>query len=389
MNLSRLVFIVLILCSGCRLQIPQTRRDGVEKGPMSLERIQAHVLFLDADGQEGRRVATRGFSRTAVYLSERLREFGVQGVFTGEHRMQYASAIEVLIEARVSRIGQDTLILIQGQDFLVDASSGDGNVTFSRVDLLTDGGFLMITGEVEILVGSLSQDGVRERRDYPVVRISRAVWEEPHDPDERWTINITKEEQIVTAAMNVAGYIAGADPGWRDSLIVIVAPVDGDGLQGSHSLTDGSDSSVAAAALLEMTRRITVLQSQWSVFRPSFLIAFVSGTRRACDGPRALMRNIPWSKGNISSIHVLTAAGGTQCNWAKLTAEAGIAAPTTVRSIPRPRLESEESDFGAWHLRQQLLTGDYPETASAEALLVATELLDTLLGSRRAQEVNR
>ena len=389
MNLSRLVFIVLILCSGCRLQIPQTRRDGVEKGPMSLERIQAHVLFLDADEQEGRRVATRGFSRTAVYLSERLREFGVQGVFTGEHRMQYASAIEVLIEARVSRIGQDTLILIQGQDFLVDASSGDGNVTFSRVDLLTDGGSFVITGEVEILVGSLSQDGVRERRDYPVVRISRAVWEEPHDPDERWTINITKEEQIVTAAMNVAGYIAGADPGWRDSLIVIIAPVDGDGLQGSHSLTDGSDSSVAAAALLEMTRRITVLQSQWSVFRPSFLIAFVSGTRRACDGPRALMRNIPWSKGNISSIHVLTAAGGTQCNWAKLTAEAGIAAPTTVRSIPRPRLESEESDFGAWHLRQQLLTGDYRETASAEALLVVTELLDTLLGSRRAQEVNR
>ncbi len=389
MNLFRLAFIVLILCSGCRLQTPQTTRDGAEEGPMSLERIQAHVLFLDAEEQEGRRVATRGFSRTAVYLSERLREFGVQPVLTDEHRMQYASAIEALREARVSRIGQDTLILIQGQDFLVDASSGSGSVTFSRVDLLAEGSSLMIPNGIEILVGNGPQDKARERRDYPVVRISRAVWEEPHNPDERWTIIINKEEQIVTAAMNVAGYIAGADPGWRDSLVVIVAPVDGDGLQGSHSLTDGSDSSVAAAALLEVTRRITVLQSRWSVFRPSFLIAFVSGTRAACDGPRALMRNIPWSKENISSIHILTAAGGTPCNWAELTAEAGITAPTMVRSISRPGLEWDEYDFGAWHLRQQLLTKGYSETASAQALLVATDLMDTLFASRRVEDADR
>lgn len=339
-RISTLLLTGFLLC-GCRfpaMEDASTRRD-IGSG-WSQEAMREHLGFLNATQQEGRGAGTRGLARTATYVADRMKASGLQPVLVNEYRLQYASSILVTTKANIKLVGPDTLLLVHGKDFLIIGDTPRPDVAFAPelIDLLSSGAYRM-------------QKSVRSER------------------------------RVTVSSMNIAGYIPGSHPVRRDSLIVILAPVDGSGLQGVASWTDGSDSGVAAAALLEVMRRLARMQKDWSVLEQSVFVVFVSGTRRDCQGPEAVFRSFPWSKKAVVRTIVLEDVHtDASCNWAKILETNGISGSAIViAGVPVHLASEKQTRLDSFWPRSVFIETHSQEKLASDASRVARAALAAIM----------
>ncbi|MDA1027535.1 MAG: hypothetical protein O3B41_00560 [Bacteroidetes bacterium] len=316
MNLVFRVFILMLSASafvGCvtsKQSIPSSDTTRT-KNALSLEeklsleenwnmdQLEAHILSFNLAENEGRGSGTRGFLRTAAYVSAELELMGLQPIQIKSFRHQYASRIRILERASVNLIGRDTLQLIHGVDFLVADLRQSDQVQLSkkiREMIFVDG--YKVHPEIEV------------------------------------------EEQVTTSTQHVSGFLPGRHPVWKDSLILILAPLDGLGLQGPNSYTDGTDLGVAASALLELARRMADAQKSWSFFKPTLMVSFLSGSLGGCEGPENALRNLPWKKSYVSKVIVLIDSHALDCDWPSMISRNGL--PSRLIELKAPLLETPE-----------------------------------------------
>ena len=299
---------------------------------------------------EGRQTATRGFGRAAAYVAGRLRGMGIQPVLQGEYRWQYAAMIRRANRLDLRVIDPDTTRWLPGRDMLITdipqrwRASGQG-LSIPGADFLR------------------WRDG------------AQASWSE----EARWRFEVDVVEEVTTAPMHVMGYLAGADPLLRDSLVVLVAPLDGFGLQREQSWTDGRDLSLPAAVVLEATRRLTTMQRQWAFLPHSTMIVFISGTWDACQGGEALLRHLPWDKEAVLGIHVVRMAADERCDWPRLVSgQADLDIPVTLWPVYSPFDPEAGFGFGPWRPRSMVLRDEATTLAVDEALRVARGLMEAI-----------
>ncbi len=266
------------------------------------DNLTTHIVQFNSVEMEGRETGTRGFLRAATYVSSELEKVGLQPIQGKSYRHQYASRIMVLAPAVINLIGRDSLRLVQGDDYLVGHKDGVAEILYSpRVtDLVTNRGYL-----------------VRP--------------------------NVVSTETVTTSTVHISGFIPGRLPVRRDSLILILAALDGQGRQGVSSYTDGSDLGVASAALLETVRRISRMQDTWSVLGPTILVSFVSGTLEDCQGPDSVLRSLQWKKSNVVRVIVLEDSKIASCEWDKMLLEQGISAPITILTASKAATDKDAS----------------------------------------------
>jgi len=251
-----------------------------------LTAVTEHVLYFNSIESEGRKTGTRGYFHSANYVAARLKEYRLHPTLLDEYRQQVAIKLRTPERIRIYLSERDTLNLVQGQDFILLPTQDDFDVLYSPA----------ITSQIQAGRYKLTEE-------------------------------VRSQEQITTGAIHVGGFIPGRHPVLRDSLVIVLAPLDGMGIQGLISYTDGSDFGIASAALLEFVRRFSVMQDRWSFFGPSVLVQFVSGTRQGCQGPEAALRNLPWDKKRVQTIIVMDDAQNPSCDWSKLIREQKILAP--------------------------------------------------------------
>lgn len=346
------VGIVLLMVGACAPSAPIVERRPVSDDGVSQSRVRSDISFLDGAEPEGRRTASRGFTRTASYLAGQMREAGLQPVLSGEYRIQYASTIRRASEASVQWLGRDTTRAVRGEDFLItdrpDAFSGRGSVSD-----LPDFDWLIWNTEV-----TESRDGKQE-----------------------WTMQVKMEERVSTAPMHVVGLIPGAHPVSRDSLVVVLAPVDGSGLQGSGSWTDGSDLSIPAVSVLSAMRQAAAHQETWTLYSQTIMVALLSGSSEECQGPDAFFRHFPWDRSMVSQVVVVSMQTESNCDWQALWQRhvgIGSGPKIVVLRAYAPFPKSADSGFGQWRPRSESLLPDALEVGTNEALRLAREIMSLL-----------
>lgn len=265
----------------------------------NMDQLEAHILSFNRAENEGRSSGTRGFIRAAAYVSAQLEVLGLQPIQTKSYRHQYASRVRILESASVNIIGRDSLQLVHGVDFLVtDLRHTDQILLSKKIREMIFAGGHKVHSQIEVT------------------------------------------EQVTTSSQHVSGFLPGRHPAWKDSLILILAPLDGQGLQGSNSYTDGTDLGVAAAALLELTGRMAGTQRSWSFFKPTIMVSFLSGSISGCEGPENALRNLPWKKSYVSKIIVLTDSHAPDCDWPSMISRNGL--PSRLVELKAPLLETPE-----------------------------------------------
>lgn len=286
---------LLVIAAGCTSSAnvsPESRSSnqsnnrGQENSPSTkwdLDAIGAHLAYFNSSEVEGRATGSRGFLRAASYISNEMKLAGLQPVLANSYRHQYASQIRVWDRADIRLVGADTLQLVPGRDVLI-------GIPYSNTE------------------GTLSSEIVK--------RMSRQTYEVRR--------NMAYHSEVTTSTIHISGMIPGRYPVQRDSLVLILAAVDGLGQQGVDSFTDGSDSGIAAAALLEVMDRISELQDTWSLFGSTFMISFLSGSEGDCSGPAAALRNVPWEKSRLLRIIALQDNSSTACDWRGMAEKEGI-----------------------------------------------------------------
>ena len=317
----------------------------------STRQAQAHVSFLDGADLEGRESATRGFSRTASYIAARLKGFGIQPVLAAEYRLQYAAQTSAVTQSSIQLVTPDSLDLIRGEDYLVSGLSES----------------LRMSGQ-----GRLPQNVAGLHWNARLDSLSRnSTWD--------WRISIDVESGINLASMHIAGFLPGAKPQERDSLIILVAPVDGLGMQGISSWSDGTDTSLPSAALLEVTRRLSELERSWSLFGQTVMIVFASRTRSDCSGVDALLKHLPWDRTYVRAIHLLDARHPQACRWQESIAEHGINSSRLLfHQVNTPAINPSVAGFGTWFPRSDLLRSATIDPAVAEVLRVAENVMNAM-----------
>ena len=310
-------------------------------------RVRAHMSYLDGPEVEGRQTATRGYTRAAAYVAGHLRDIGLQPILNREYRLQYAARIRRSVRAEFRTIDADTLNWRLGEKWiLTDIPSA---VRSSGTGLpLPDAPYFAWNPEaVEAVTDST-----------------------------RWSMEIGMQEQVTSAPIHVVGMLPGADPRVRDSLMVVIAPLDGFGFQGDQSWTDGRDLSIPAAALLESSRRMAFMQERWSLYPQSILIMFASGTSDACQGLAAIQRHFPWDMNLVSRVTVVRMQADERCNWQEEFSQAPLEHARFSQLVAySPFVEDGEYGFGAWRPRSEALGSGQVEGALVVAMRLAQEIM--------------
>ena len=269
--------------------------------------LTSHLIQFNGPESEGRGTGTRGYFRSADYVASRLREYGLQPVLQGEYRQQIAMTRWAFEKIRVMLVKQDTVRLIQGQDFLMYRSA-------ARLHPLDEGSDRQNASNHPHLIVSERVKTLIEEGAYELVS----------DVDGR--------EIVTTSPMHISGFIPGRSRSATDSLIVIMAPLDGLGLQGGTTFSSGADLGIAPSALLEVSRRLSKMQEDWAFFGPTVLVQFISGTTQDCQGASAAWKHLPWDKQRVKKVVVLEETSHERCNWKTLAANEGVRAPLVVFS---------------------------------------------------------
>lgn len=344
--------VLFLMVGACAPAAPSTIVRPVHDGQAWQDRARADIGFLDGQDPEGRRTASRGFTRTSTYLAAQMREAGLQPVLSDEYRIQYAATLRRASDVRVQWLGPDTSLAVPGKDHL-------------------------IVGRPE----SYSGKGILAELPDPDWLVWNEEILEEHPLSDRWSIEVVVEERVSTAPMHVVGMIPGADPERRDSLVLVLAPVDGSGLQGVASWTDGSDLAIAAASVLAVMRQAAEYQQTWAVYPQTIMVALLSGSRDECQGPDMFFRNFVWDRSMVSRIVVSSMQKETGCDWASLWNRYGPSNPGPEMVVLRahaPFADSNDSGFGPWRPRVETQDPDVLDMATSEVLRLAREIVTLL-----------
>lgn len=335
--------LTVFLWAGCAPAPLPSEHSRLHAEAGQVSQIRADIGFLDGPETEGRETASRGYARTATYLAQQLRMQGLQPVLSGEFRMQYAASIRRVVHDNVAFVGQDTTRLQRGSDYLlVGTTESVQNVGESH--LLEIPG-LIWRADLELDASSLDMD-------------------------------IRVDMRATTAPMHVMGFIPGADPLQRDSVVVWLAPSDAIGMQGDQSWTDGSDLSIPSAALMAAARRASSIQQAWASFPQTILVAFVSGTQDACQGPTMLARHFPWEVSRISRVVIADMPSSSRCDWGALFSH--VPGGVNVVEALQPFAAPADFGFGPFRPRSEMQRSDVLDAAISEALRLSEALLDLL-----------
>ncbi len=369
-----LTLIFGLLLAGCASSpvLPPDRSSSNPEWDLGL--IRSHAVFLDGEDPEGRKTGTRGFNRAAAYVAGQLSEFGLQPVLSDEFRLQYASKISMIPRAQVSIVGVDTLSFVRGTDYLVEPGSGAGTIRIPIQRIDAEQG-VQIPDSLSISVINHTRPDGNFGASYPTIHIREGLLASFPAAEYEVVVTTEKISTVSTAPMHIVGYIPGADPVHRDSLRIILAPIDGFGLDGQRSWTDGSDSSMPASALLEVARRMSHLQNTWGIFKSSFMIAFVSGTRGSCDGGVSLFRNLPWDKSRVASLAVIESEGSRDCDWGGVLKTTDLSAPFIDYSFEVGSPDSARERMGEHFPRPHLLQSEYLDEAVIRAVQMSEMIL--------------
>lgn len=277
----------------------------VDPGVVDLSRVRSHVEALNTSDLEGRETGRLGGVRASVYVAGVLRSHLLQPVLEGEYRWLYPLRKPVLEHASLHVMQLDTLRLIPGTAFLVDSQSGSGSWSGAfgpnerPLDVLERG---IRLNSVGFRPGPLtSPDGpVRLGLLSPALdRLGR-----PASRAGSIQARVEMSEELVSG-IHVLGFLPGSHPVHRDSLVLVMARYDGWGVQGAGMWTNGTDSGLDAAVLLETARMLAVAQDSDRSIPFSVLFAFVSGVEEACQGMQWLEKHVPWDREAIRHVIVL------------------------------------------------------------------------------------
>jgi len=312
-------------------------------------RTRADIAYLDGAEAEGRRTATLGFNRAANYLSGQMRAAGLQPVLSGEYRMQYAALLSRTLRARIRLLGRDTTEVRQGVGYLITSTPSSTNAS-GRLPSLPEMEWLLWADEFGTERGTFG----------------------------RWEMEVTTEKQASTAPMHVMGMLPGAHPAGKDSLVIVLAPIDGSGLQGTDSWTDGSDLAIPPAALLSGMRQMATNQQTWSIYPQTTLFALLSGTRDACQGPQQFLKHLTWDRSMVSSVTIISMQTDAHCDWQALLRASGLEAPIEILHAYAPFDAPSETGFGSWRPRSETQRPDALDVATTEALRLAREVVERM-----------
>lgn len=429
------VLSVLFLFAGCLASdTARTERFSGEPITWQAPRIGQHLSLLNSGDLRGRPAAGAGAARAARYLAERLGETGYQPVLAGEYRTTQSIPMWTLEGSAMSVTGRDTIRFSAGTDYLVDGLSGAASVRIPRgvrvgssgifgpvvvaasSDGLTaedvDGAMLVILTD-SVRLGS----GPPLRSDVPIVFPltsfrDRLRW--PPTPQERRVggrasrvlpdvrVDVRKASYRAAPVVQVAGMLAGRSIASRDSLVVLLAPYDGFGVQGDRSWTNGDDLGIAAAALLEVAVRSGIVQRDWHIFDRTVMIAFVSGTHGGVEGVESGMTPVatpgaaawldvlPWEKSQVSDVILVSdapcsgncvpadASGAQRTGESTWPRVVSIAPARSDTSLIAGRLDA--APFGVLP-RDELLRGNGLDAATRETMDLAERVYDQLLAA--------
>ena len=304
--------------------------------------IREHLRFFNSEESEGRGTASRGYARAAAYVGARMRQFGLQPGLHGDFRLVYQTPINYPIAADLAVVGTDTLILYAGVDFLPDARSDSGSVTFSRLDVLRavdpadpprpQSPAAFASADV------LTMDALRTLRDVgyravlsvgplrprtaqkPVAGIliqqltAAAATQllastEPPDTEtfalelpHEVRMRVVNDYQKYAGAVNVLGFLSGKHPVRRDELVLVCADLDAVGTIGGVRTLDLHNLGVHAAALLELARNYGAMSQYAEVPERTLLFAVFSGSRLGNAGLRAYLQNPLWDLSKTTAV---------------------------------------------------------------------------------------
>lgn len=318
------------------------------------ERLQrwarTDIEYLDGPEAEGRQTATRGFARAAVYVADQMRQVQLQPVLVGEYRMQYAALLRRSAGVSVQLIGSDTTNALHGDDFLITGAPRELHMA-GVMPSLPDVDWLQWSEDMYESRGSTS----------------------------RWSVDISVDERVSTAPMHVVGMLPGSHPVRRDSVVLVLAPLDGDGMKGSESWTDGSDLSLPAAALLHTMRQMAEYQHTWALYTHSTLFGLLSGTRDDCQGPSQFIRHLPWERSRVSTVIVVSMQVDWACDWNALLRDSfseNSGPEVVLLQAYAPYGSLGATEFGSWRRRASLMQSDVLDEATTEVLRLARRLLE-------------
>lgn len=294
---------LLLMVSACAASTEISRTSDPRL--VDLSHVRGHVEALNTSDLEGRETGLLGGVRAAAYVAGVLRSNALQPVREDEYRWLYPLRKNVLEHAGLHMVDADTVRLIPGTAFLVDRRSGSGSWagTMQRgqrpIDILGRGVQLdsvgtrpgpLTSGDAPMRIGLLPP--AYFWLDRPAVRGGSIQ------------ARIQVSEQVVSG-LHVIGILTGAHPLRRDSVVVVMARYDGSGVQGAGTWTNGTDSGLDAAVLLETARMLSVSQDLDRSVPFSVLFAFVSGVEEGCQGMDWLEQYLPWDRDAVLEVIVL------------------------------------------------------------------------------------
>lgn len=295
--------IAALILTGCAASadIPGT----VHPHEVDLSRVRSHVETLNSPDLEGRETGRLGGARASAYVSGVLRSNLLQPALENEYRWLYPLQKPVLEHASLHVVLDDTLRLIPGTAFLVDQASGSG--TWSGAFGPDERPLDVLTRGVRI-----DPDGLRPG---PMTRIhaplrlgllppARSLLGRKVSREGSVHVEVRISEELVSG-IHVLGFLPGSHPVRRDTLVVVMARYDGYGVQGAGTWTDGTDSGLDAAVLLETARTLVVAQNRDRAIPFSVLFAFVSGVSEGCQGMQWLENHLPWDSAAITRVILL------------------------------------------------------------------------------------
>ena len=314
----RILLGALVLVAGCASSGPPADQGTTEESFWVPEQFSQHLTFLNAPQTEGRGPTTRGANRAAEYVANRLFEGGLQPVRSDSYRTIQPVELWTLDAAGGMIVDGDTTILTLGRDFLVDAQSGSGSAVAdlsagrglrirsasSAVTNADSGGLVLLRDSVSLGVAAPVLDGTPVIFPLKPLR-DRLGWTGTHMPTGRLHVEVKKNRHVAASTVHVGGFIPGRSVRSRDSLLVIVAPLDGQGQQGGVAYTDGSRPGIAATALVELAHRASAVQQQWKLFDYTILVTFVSGLHPNCPVSERWLRTLPWDRTAVRAILVM------------------------------------------------------------------------------------
>ena len=296
---------------------------------------------------EGRETGYRGGARTAAWVAGLMGSARLQPLMEGEYRWQYPLRKQVLTRLDVLQVSPDTVRFVHGTAYLLDRDSGQGTLT----QRLAGGPYVrsdrLIVDSTAIHPGPYTASGSAIR----MMWLPSALRRLPQGSSTASVrISVEFEERMVSGLV-VGGFLPGAHPLKRDSIRVVVARMDGQGLQGAWDWTNAADPGVGLVSMLDAMGEASRRQDMERRYPFSTLFLAVSGIEEACQGAEWIMDHLPWDRNHIQSVLLVGMEASCFRDW-------------------RPDVVGSDADLFAPMLihRDQLLTGRRMEAAVAAAM---------------------